>query len=490
MKKNKIKKFLNDYMKWIPSKIVVLIILVIPFLLLLIKPFKLDNDFWFLINTGKYIIKNGIPYIEPFTIHSNFSFVAQQWLTDIIFYTIYSKFNIYGMYIFIIVSNVIIVYLLYKITLLINNNKIKLSMITASIIDIMLVLAFLTTRPQAFDIILLLLEIYLLELYIKRNNKNYLLGLPLISLLMINLHASVWPMIFVFLIPYYIGRININFSPKENYKLKPIIIITLMMFVIGFINPYGIDSMTYLFSSYGVKYIDSIVGEMKPLTINNGMLIYLYMLIIIITYIVNKKNINIRYTLLILGTSLLSLQHVKGELFFLVSSILIINYNLKDTFLNEEIKYKENKFFNKLVLCILCILIIVLYNNVKYIKEEDNYLYEVSEILKKDATPSSIIYTGYDAGAYIEYQGFKCYIDPRAEVFLKSNNKKEDIFIEYYNLQYGKINVKDFINKYKFDYIVIDEYEDVLHTYIDELEEYTQIYNKNDELKLYKRIKD
>ena len=92
MKKNKIKKFLNDYMKWTPSTIVILVVLSIPFLLFFVMPFKLNNDFWFLINTGKYIINNGIPHTEPFTIHSNLSFVAQQWLTDVIFYLIYNKF--------------------------------------------------------------------------------------------------------------------------------------------------------------------------------------------------------------------------------------------------------------------------------------------------------------------------------------------------------------------------------------------------------------
>ncbi len=75
-------------------------------------------------------------------------------------------------------------------------------------------------------------------------------------------------------------------------------------------------------------------------------------------------------------------------------------------------------------------------------------------------------------------------------MFLKSNNKKEDIFVEYYEFQNGKINIKKFIDKYKFDYIIIDNYENILHTYIDEIEEYTQIYNKNDELKLYKRIEE
>ena len=397
------------------------------------------------------------------------------------------------MYIFIIISNIIIVYLLYKISILINEKKRKLSILTTLIIVFHYMALFSVTRPQVFDIILLLLELYLLELYIKRNNKKYLLGLPIISLLMINLHASVWPMIFVFLLPYYMGKINLKFTTKESYKLKPLIIVTIVMLLFGFINPYGLESMTYLFKSYGIEQIDKIVNEMAPLTIKNGIIIYIYILFIIITYVINRNNkVNLRYTLLLLGTTLLSLQHIKGELFFLISSTIVINYNLKDIFFEEikECNVNINKYIKISLIILLCTIILISFKNKKYIKEEANELYEIVKILKDNKAESSTIYTGYDAGSYIEYQGFKCYIDPRAEVFLKSNNKKEDIFIEYYNLQTGKINIKNFVEKYKFDYIIIDNYESILHTYIDELDGYTQIYNKNDELKLYKRIEE
>ena len=489
----KMKQFLKQYLRWKPPTIVIILFLFIPFIPILMDVFKLDNDFWFLINTGKYIINKGIPHIEPFTIHSNFSFVAQQWLTDIIFYLIYNKFNIYGMYIFILISNLIVVFLLYKLSLLINKGNKKIAILTTIIIDIFYARLFLSTRPQVFDIILLLLELYLLELYIKRNNKKYLLGLPIISLLMINLHASVWPMIFVFLLPYYVGRINLKFTTKENYKLKPLIIVTIIMFLFGFINPYGIDAMTYLFNSYGIDKIDESINEMAPLTIKNGISIYILILFIIITCIINKnKKNNFRYTLLLLGTTLLSLQHIKGELFFLISSTIVINYNLKDIFFEEikECNVNINKYIKISLIILFCTIILISFKNKKYIKEDASELYEIVKILKDNKAESSTIYTGYDAGSYIEYQGFKCYIDPRAEVFLKSNNKKEDIFIEYYEFQNGKINIKDFIDKYKFDYIIIDNYESILHTYIDELDGYTQIYNKNDELKLYKRIEE
>ena len=289
MKKNKIKKFLNDYMKWTPSKMVIVILLLLPILLNFNTKFKLNNDFWFLINTGKYIINNGIPHIEPFTIHSNLLFVVQQWLTDIIFYFIYSKFNIYGMYIFTIVMELLIIYLMYKVCLLISNNKIKLAIIITVLIMLILNRDFITTRPHLFDILFLTLELYLLELYIKRNNKKYLIGLPLISLLMINLHSSIWPILFVFLLPYYVGRINLKFTTKENYKLRPIIIVTIIMLIFGFINPYGIESMKYLFNSYGIDYLDKVVIEMSSPDIKQSLMLFVFIFIVYLSYYINRK---------------------------------------------------------------------------------------------------------------------------------------------------------------------------------------------------------
>ena len=42
-------------------------------------------DTYFVMNLGRYIEENGIPYVDPFTIHENLQLVAQQWLSGIFF---------------------------------------------------------------------------------------------------------------------------------------------------------------------------------------------------------------------------------------------------------------------------------------------------------------------------------------------------------------------------------------------------------------------
>ena len=82
-------------------------------------------------------------------------------------------------------------------------------------------------------------------------------------------------------------------------------------------------------------------------------------------------------------------------------------------------------------------------------------------------------------GSYAMFKGFKVYIDPRAEVYLKSNNQQEDIFLEYYNLQYGLIKVEDFLTKYNFDILLLDE-KDKIYNYLNEFaSNYEEVYNDN-----------
>ena len=488
-KKNKFKQIIKKYHNWTPPKYLTLVLLLLPIVVYSFIPFKVNNDFWFLINTGKYIINNTFPHIEPFTIHNNFNFIAQQWLTDIIFYKIYINFNILGMYIFMIIINLIITCILYKICLLVSNNKIKLSLFTTILTVAIIKNIFITTRPFIFDITLILLELYLLELYIKNNNKYYLLGLPIISLLMINLHASMWPMIFVILLPYYLGRINTKYTTKEKYNLKPIIITTIIMLLLGIINPYGIDSITYLFNSYGIENINKLISEMKPLTLKNtplSILTYTFIFIILVSYYIKKpKEINIRYLLLFLGTLCLTLSHIRGLMFLSIAGALNISYNLKDYCIKEEKETKNilNEYILPIILLIIFIIIIITNSSFEY--EKDMALSEVANYLDNNTEKDIKVYTGYNDGGYLEYRGYKCYIDPRAEVFIKSINKKEDIFEEYFNLQQGTLNIKYFLNKYNFDYLILKD--DLIEVYINELPNYQKVYEK-EEYKLYKNI--
>ena len=89
------------------------------------------------------------------------------------------------------------------------------------------------------------------------------------------------------------------------------------------------------------------------------------------------------------------------------------------------------------------------------------------------------LYTDYLDGSYAEFRGYYCYIDPRGEIFLKTNNNKEDIYEEFDNLSKLVVNYKEFIDKYNFDYMLVNKESTMGYLMKDDSYKYTVIKENN-----------
>lgn len=447
-----------------------LVLFLIPIIIFSIKNVIVDNDIWFLLTHGRYVWESGIPYVEPFTIHSGFEFVMQQWLSALCFWTIFKFFGAKGLFLFTIFLAMVVTLIFYKLCYLVSQNK-NLSIVLTLLFSYMMK-NYLVLRPQIFTYLVLLLELFFLEKYIKTRNKKNLIILPFLSFFEINLHASMWFFQFLFILPFFINGINlkkINFDKLkvDKYKLTPLLVVTLIMFLVGFINPYGYKSITYIFGSYGIDVINNFIGEMKELSFRyfecKTILVIIFVIIILFNYL-KKNKIDIRHYLLMFGTLILSFMHLKSVPYFLIISLYVIAYFLKGVNINNKVKIK-NKYvlslFNGLkigtyLIIILCFIMTISssLNNLKY----RNLLKESADILVEESKKEEVIlYVGYDYGGYMEFRGLKSYIDTRAEVFLKANNKKEDILHEFFRLEANEDEevFEEFVKKYKFTHFVV-----------------------------------
>ena len=101
----------------------------------------------------------------------------------------------------------------------------------------------------------------------------------------------------------------------------------------------------------------------------------------------------------------------------------------------------------------------------EYIALKNTYIkmnyktFKWEEYLEKYADKKEPLYTMNSHGGFYSYYGYKTYIDTRAELFIKKNNHKEDIFHEFYLIMNGKILYDEFLNKYQFHYLVVDKRE-------------------------------
>ena len=156
----------------------------------------------------------------------------------------------------------------------------------------------------------------------------------------------------------------------------------------------------------------------------------------------------------------------------------------------KKFTYNEKSInVSMIIIAIICI-ITYSYNLVTrdLVKETRTYLYDIGEYFQDNVKKDVKIYTNYNTGGYLEYLGYRCYLDSRAEVFLKANNKKEDILEEYYKLQTNDLNIDSFLKKYNFDYLVVSK-KDVLFYHMDNknYKEVYQVISKDINYKIYKK---
>lgn len=449
-----------------------LILLFLP--CLLIYP-QLNNDIWFLLNSGRYVLEHGIPHIEPFTMHEGMSFVMQQWLSAVVFWRLYSALGQAGLFLLICIVYVGTIIFTYRLCMRVSDNHFIVSYILTFLIGISVSL-FMVTRPMIFTALIIVLELYLMESHIASGKLRYLAGLPLLSLLQINLHAAMWPMLFVILLPYIIDsfRIRLPFVSGQGYARKPLLICIAIMLLLGLVNPYGLDAVTYLSRSYGYSEISNGVLEMLPADINDsvGKLIFGEMLLIIAIYSLYKKGRSrIRFILLSLGTAYMALSSVRNYMFFIICGVFPLAYYLKEVRLPHAALGKPagSARLRKVLISLIAILVIaasgLVFHNSARAEDTPEVAAAINYILENESKDTIVLYTGYGEGGYAEFMGLRPYIDPRAEVFVDKNNKKSNIMKEFYDLQSGALYYRDVLDKYGFTDLVVSK-TDILSVYL------------------------
>lgn len=441
------------------SKFNYFILFIIPILFFVMENFVIDNDFWFTIAEGKYVLKNGFPHTVPFTIYNNLDFIYQSWGTGVIFYLIHKYFGLYGMLFFVTIVLIIITYFYYKLCMLVSNNNKMLSTIVTIITMSLLANTFITTRPQIFTYLNLILVLYIMELYAKTNNKKYLLILPIISLIQINIHGMFFFMLFIFMLPYIVNALKFNFknSNQKKYDLKPIVLIMIIMLLTGLINPYGIKNILYVFTSYGQKILNETIIELVPLSFSSSYDKIIIFIIFLVYFLYFKsKNIPIRYYLLLFGTTYLAFDCSRSIALFIIGALFPLSYLYKDKIINIDIE----RFIPLILKNIIVIsFLIVPISSIIFIKR-DFYpeSREPIDYLVKNYNKENIkLYINFNDGSYAVYKEIKVNIDPRAEVYLKKNNHKSDIYDEVEKLEKGMIDYKEYLDKYKFTHLLINK---------------------------------
>lgn len=477
-------------------KIAKIILALLPLLFIALIPNSLDSDFYFLYPTGEHIVKNGFPTYDFLTIHGDMKIIVQQWLSTVLFYFVYSKLGQLGIYALVIIAYIMMCLVLYKLIYTVTDNHF-ISCVFATISDLVIV-NYETSRPQIFTYILLALELLFLEKHSKTKKPAWLIGVPVISLILINSHCSMWALIFVLMLPYLVGSLPIRF---KTYKNEPCCSLTLLIatfiisFGIGFANPYGFDAIKYITSSYGYSVINNLITEMQPVTLSADLSSLLLIAGIVIGAVLissRLKDFDLRYFLLFAGLSVFSLMNQKSIPYFFIGAIPAIAYTQRNMSFNLSIKQNGKKTNPVLIVLLIIAIAFCGFAGATYLKSDTNpidtsrssltaKLDETINILNNEAENGReiVLYAGFDEGQYLEFNGYKPYIDGRAELFLKDNNKSFNYMNEYALMCAAGIYYKDFIDKYGFNYLIVSQSNIYLQTSLLHDDDYEILYDSN-----------
>ena len=504
-----------------------------------LKIWQLDGDTWFLLNCGRYVVETGtIPHEEFASIHGGLHYVMQQWLTAIIFWKIYSNFGADGLIIFAWIVGFILTFVYYRMCLFVSGGNKTISVMLSMIICGIISSHFIVTRPWILSTLLLLIEIFLLEKYFAERKIWTLCALPILSAIFINIHAAMWVMMIIVLLPYIAESLILNFK-NISTPFLPLIFAALGIFLAGFLNPYGWESMTYVFRSTDPS-IRQLIIEMRPLTADSIAATFFYIFSALLIVAFSKKSLPIRYFFLTFGIMFMGFYSLRNlfiffvlatfplalaaknlhfdnffilrpklfiplyllcipEIFFVCyrgqQSIYEINLPMKILFAFTIFFLicfiffyrKEGKLFSQEIfilrrkpLIALVSLQLIIFFAISYysipVRKYEPYKPAVEFLLSKNRAEDIILWTGYNSGGYFEFYKIKCYIDPRAETFLLSNNQKDDIFQEYKDLFSGDLDYREFFSRYNFTHIFVTKDDLILYLMLSNDENYKLLF--------------
>lgn len=475
-------------------EIATLLVVLIGYILtsvLKITTLTLNDDNYFQLCQGTYILEHGFPITDPIRMHEGFHFLVPQWLYSVYITILYQNFGANGMvYLYALpmmsINAILFITLCSKIS-----KKNANSILIGSLFFLLQLILYSYIRPYLITFCMCLIETLLLEQYVDTKNVKWLIPLPLLSILEINCHNSLWISLFLIQCCYYGEFVVKRIRKEESFKIQPLLICTCVCFVCGLINPYGLEYVTYIFPSMeALKPLKPYIMELRSVFVCQPVLIVFAVLDIIVLLIAIKKKVNVpyRYLFMFVGFGIMFFASIRNGMFFFSFGQLPLIY-LVSQIPSLFLDYTKTRIL--LVGMLLCYIVYALASPTMIHKNSERYN-AVDWLIEHDteSIKEEKVLTTFDIGSYAEFKGYKVYIDTCAELYGKAVNHKKDIAQEFVdtfaNNKGNQKKIDKFLDKYKFNYCIIDNAG--MAYVIEQSGQYELIYAKKDAK--YKNVKD
>lgn len=482
------------------KNIVILLLIVIFTMSVVQKMFQ--NDTFFSITLGQRILENGFESEEKLVWHEGMKFVNPRWLFDVSMAQIYNCFGFDGIYIFVLIMSSVQAIAYYLILKKITK-KPTLSCIFTLLMSYFSSLEF-AARSQIISFNLFLLEFYALEELLKTNKKRYFVILVVIPFLLVNIHASVYPMYFLMYLPYiaeYIlsklkllkGEDSKIIIKNRNININKLLVLFVIGILAGFCSHKGLGAHTYMFKTM-IGVPDNLIMEMNKVHILQNAYLTIMMCIALGILMFTKTKVRATDGFFIIGFLFIALQAERGLFYFyLISSICIVRilndflsiYDFKFDFMNTKIgKLVSVMFFTILILISVEGLTTKFCSH--YISNNCYPIDATNYILETLDTTNMKLYNSFNVGSYLEFNKIPTFIDSRAELYTPEFNEGCNILNDFYDLIYGWVDYKNIFEKYGITHALLEN-DSLINKYICYDDEW-KLLHKDGTFSLYEKV--
>jgi len=449
-------------MEYIKPRYITLIVITVVALVLasfIVHPnAEFNEDLGRHIKLGEIISETQVvPNTNLFTYtNPDFPFINHHWLSEVIYFHLYSRFGSTGL-------EILTILLLFSAFFTVSYIAIKKSTLLASLFSILFFIPLISdrikVRPESFGYFLFALCIYFLFF---RRTKHTIWIIPILILLWVNLHIT-----FAFggiLIALYLLK-ELTTQKKENKLIKNLLLFGGLCVATIFINPNGWNGALAplsIFGNYGYRIVENQNLFFLIPRLFNWIYIYhiiavgLFLVFFVWWFLSAKKNKTIDWNIFSLGLLTLicgvgGIVMVKNIPFFILSGIPTFALMLSHIQLPQKINKlltEEIKTFitSLLILGLLWVPFYFLKSGKIQMKTYESGKYAVDFFIQKKIPGN--IFNNFDIGGYLDYRlypEYKTFVDNRPEAFPKEffdeyisiQNDKEirDIAFQKYNIQ-------------------------------------------------------
>lgn len=467
-----------------------------------------DSDMWFLIANGREILAHGFPHEDYLSMHEGLHFVLQQWsicVADAFFYDTFGNVGLMVWVLFVCcVCSGIISWVVY----------VKSHGDWAVVCWLTFLGSFTvcwigaTPRPMIFSAMSVLLLAGCFEMWSRTKSVRWAVAVVAVSLFQANTHATFWPATFAMLVLYSAAFLvqEVRSGRIPSRDVASLLFMVGGFWIIGFVNPYGYESIFQIVYTIGYNDVYSTIIELQPIKAESFCLWAAPMLVAIALHAIGCRLRDVSVfgwadALMVAATFVMMLGAARSVLFFCACSVLLIADIPRASrvsvervggrmplmgralcagfaafavagFLVHADMYQEHSGFT---------------NELQQSGESElaEFFSGVPELTGKSVFSTSIIHGQYLFANY----GLKPYMDARLETYLASVNQKADIFREYESIKDGELaGMQRLFDTNPVDYVVVS-HSDKLDTLLQGWDQVRLVFS-GDRYSIFERVVD